>query len=352
MQMGVVTDKHKEGFQATTAPVTWATPPAGAVEGSPKYAFALDPRVNDSATAVNSLLASGQTVRRATAAVKTRTGELPAGAFLVDPSAAGPVTQLASRLGLKVAAVDAKPAKVAGLKAPRIGLYKAVGGNADEGWTRYILERFGFGYTSMLDAEIRKGDLRSKYDVIVLPDASYAAMRDGKKAGSYPEELTGGMTDAGVGNLKTFVEDGGTLVTLNDASELPIKGFKLPITDVTEGVSSSDYYVPGSILKTTTDNTDPLAYGLPEEISAFASSSPAFTVNGDGVRTVAKYPGSGLLKSGWLLGEGVIAGRANVLDAKVGKGDVAILGFKPQHRAQSHGTYKLLFNALYLSTTS
>jgi hypothetical protein len=352
MQMGVTVDKHQEAFQAATAPVTWANPPAGSVEAAPGYAFAFDPRVNDSATAVNSLLAAGQTVRRATTAVKTRTGELPAGAFLVDPSAAGPVTQQASRLGLKVAAVDAEPAKVAALKAPRVALYKAVGGNADEGWTRYIFERFGFGYSSLLDADIRKGDLRSKYDAIVLPDASYAAMRDGKKAGSYPEDLTGGMTAAGVDNLKKFVEDGGTLITLNQASELPIKAFNLPITDVTAGVSSDKYYVPGSILKTTVDNTDPLAYGLPSEISAFASASPAFTVDGDGVRTVAKYPGSDLLKSGWLLGENVIAGRADVLDAKLSKGDVVILGFKPQHRAQSHGTYKLLFNALYQSTTT
>jgi Zinc carboxypeptidase len=351
MQMGVTVDKHEEAFHAATAPVTWAKPPAGAVESAPKYAFALDPRVNDSATAVNALLAAGQTVRRATEAVKTRTGELPPGAFLVDRAAAGPVAQQAGRLGLKVAAVDSAPAKAASLKAPRVGLYKAVGGNADEGWTRYILERFGFGYTSLLDADIRKGDLHAKYDAIILPDAGYTSMRDGKKAGSYPEELTGGMTAAGVANLKKFVEDGGTLVTLNQAAQLPIKAFDLPIADVTEGVSSSTYYVPGSILKTKVDNTDPLAYGLPEDISAFASSSPAFTVSGEGVRTVAKYPDSGLLKSGWLLGEDLIAGRADVLDAKLGKGDVAILGFKPQHRAQSHGTYKLLFNALYVSVT-
>jgi hypothetical protein len=91
--------------------------------------------------------------------VETRTGELPAGAFLVDPSAAGPVTQWATRLGLKVAAVDAEPTKVARLTAPRVALYKAVGGNADEGWTRYILERFDFGYTSLLDAKVGKGDV-------------------------------------------------------------------------------------------------------------------------------------------------------------------------------------------------
>ncbi|GAA2104707.1 M14 family metallopeptidase [Actinomadura alba] len=351
MQMGVAVDKHSEAFQASTTPVTWAKPPAGAVEGGPKYAFALDPRVNDSTTAVNGLLAAGQSVQRATTAVKTRTGELPAGAYLVSPSAASKLTEPANRLGLKVSAVDAAPAKVATLKAPRIGLYKAVGGNADEGWTRYILERFGFGFGSLPDAEIRKGDLRSKYDVIVLPDASYATMRDGKRAGSYPEELTGGMTAAGVGNLKKFVEDGGTLVTLNDAAELPVKAFDLPVTDVTAGVASDKLFVPGSILRSTVDTTDPLAYGMSEEFSAFASSSPAFTVTGDGVRTVGKYPGSGLLKSGWLLGEDLIAGRANVLDAKVGEGDVAILGFKPQHRAQSHGTYRLLFNALYLGTT-
>jgi hypothetical protein len=357
LQMGVRVDKHDQALSVTSAPVRWADVPAGSVPADPRYGFAFDPRVNDSATAVNRLLAANETVYRATGPVKTRGGELPAGTFVVQngSATASRVTEAARQLGLSVAAVDQAPGAQRRLAAPKVALYKAAGGNADEGWTRYILERFDFGFTSLLDKEIRTNTaLRAAYDVIVLPDASYSAMLNGRAPGALPEEYTGGMTAAGVANLKKFVEQGGTLVTLNQAAQLPRQGFGVPITDVTAGLPSDKLYVPGSILRATIDPANPIGYGMAGEYSAFASGSPAFTVGADaaGVRAVGSYPASGLLRSGWLLGEGVIAGKANVLTAELGAGQVVILGFKPQHRAQAHGTYKLLFNALYLSSTS
>jgi hypothetical protein len=356
MQMGVTVDKFNQPLTINSQPVEWAQVPTGAVQSNPTYGFAFDPRVNDSATAINQLLTEGETVYRATATVKTRDGELPAGTFVVKTRAGadGRVAAAAQQLGLSVAAVDKAPAAQRRIAAPKVALYKAAGGNADEGWTRYILERFGFGYTSLLDKEIRTNtSLRTSYDVIVLPDASYSSMLNGRKPGTLPEEYTGGMTAAGVANLKKFVEQGGTLVTLNQASQLPIQAFGLPITDVTAGVPSDKLYLPGSILRSTVDPTSPVGYGMTPEYSAFASSSPAFAVadGAAGVTTVGAYPGSGLLKSGWLLGENVISGKANVLTAELGEGQVVVLGFKPQHRAQSHGTYKMLFNALYLGAT-
>ncbi|WP_147434568.1 M14 family metallopeptidase [Micromonospora musae] len=354
-QMGVTVDKLDEKVRASTVDVDWPTVPAGVVAGAPKHAYALDPRVNDSATAVNALLAAGDKVSRSDGEVKTRTGKLPAGTFLVTPGAGTDtrVTELATRLGLSIAAVDAKPKKVTKIAAPRVGLYDGYN-NYDEGWTRLILEQFGFGYEKLTNATVRAGDLRAKFDTIVLPDATYNSMRNGRAAGSLPAEYTGGMTDAGVANLKAFVEAGGTVVTLNRAAQLPIEAFDVPVRDVTQGVEETQYNIPGSVLNLNVDGSDPVGSGFGSNTAAFVADGPAFEVEegAKGVSVAATWPESNLLKSGFLLGEDVIGGKAAVVTAKVGDGQVVMIGFKPQHRAQSHGTYRLLFNAMYLGGQS
>ncbi|TDC40665.1 peptidase M14 [Micromonospora sp. 15K316] len=350
-QMGVTVDKLDQKVRARTVDVDWPTVPKGVVAGAPKHAYALDPRVNDSATAVNALLAAGDKVSRSDGEVKTRTGTLPAGTFLVTPGSGTDtrVTELATRLGLSIAAVDAKPKKATKLVAPRVGLYDGFN-NYDEGWTRLILEQFGFGYEKLTNATVRAGDLRAKFDTIVLPDATYNSMRNGRAAGSLPPEYTGGMTDAGVANLKAFVEAGGTVVTLNRAAQLPIQAFDVPVRDVTQGVEETEYNIPGSVLNLNVDGSDPVGSGFGSSTSAFVADGPAFEVEegAKGVSVAATWPESNLLKSGFLLGEDVIGGKAAVVTAKVGDGQVVMIGFKPQHRAQSHGTYRLLFNAMYL----
>ncbi|MFD0973185.1 M14 family metallopeptidase [Plantactinospora endophytica] len=350
-QMGVTVDKLDRNIRVSATEVGWPKVPTGVVAGAPKHAYALDPRVNDSATAVNALLAAGESVSRSTGEVTTRTGKLPAGTFLVKAGrdTGDRVTALATELGLSVAAVDAKPAGTKALAAPRIGLYDGFN-NYDEGWTRLILDQFRFGYAKLTNAQVRAGDLRARYDTIVLPDATYNSMRNGRAAGSLPDAYTGGMTDAGIANLKAFVEAGGTVVTLNRAAQLPIQAFGVPVKDVTAGVEETELNIPGSVLNLNVDNTDPVAAGFAPTASAFVADGPAFEVTegAKGVTVAASWPTDNLLKSGFLLGEDVIGGKGAVVTAKVGQGQVVMLGFKPQHRAQSHGTYKLLFNAMYL----
>jgi hypothetical protein len=143
------------------------------------------------------------------------------------------------------------------------------------------------------------------------------------------------------------VEAGGTLVAMDRAAELPIAAFGLPVRNVTAGVPPSEFYVPGSILRIHVDPAQPVAYGMPENAAAFFINSPAFEVRRqDSVQVVAEYPPSGVLLSGWLLGERVVAGRAAVVDVRLGQGHVILLGFRTEHRGQPHGTFKLLFNSL------
>lgn len=351
MQMGVTVDKVASRVSARTRPVTWASVPSGVVSGVSGAAWALDPRVNDSFAAVNALQKKGVSLSRANSAVTTDFGSLPAGAFLVPQSASNRALlgSLAAQLGLTVGSVVALPSSAEPVRAPRIALYQAWNSGAyDEGWTRYVFDTFGFSYTRLHDADIRAGGLADRFDAIVLPDASYNSMRNGNAAGSMPPEYTGGMTAAGVANLDAFVKAGGTLVAMDSATQLPVQGFGLPVRDVTSGVPDSQLYIPGSVLNVDVDSSQPLAYGMPEKGFAFFSDSPAFELSSGAGTTAAKYPSSELLASGWILGEPILAGRTAVADVPRGDGHVALLGFRTQHRAQAHGTYKLLFNALYL----
>jgi hypothetical protein len=179
-----------------------------------------------------------------------------------------------------------------------------------------------------------------------------------------PDEYVGGMTPQGVNHLYTFVQNGGTLVALDSATSLPLTTFGLPARNVTEGPRENEYFIPGTIVRLQVDPTHPVGYGMPPEVGAFFAHSAAFALGrprgrGEvepagrpqepaGVRTVATYAVKDLLMSGWLMGERVIAGRAAVVDASVGQGRVVLLGFRVQHRAQPHATFKLLFNSLLL----
>jgi hypothetical protein len=230
------------------------------------------------------------------------------------------------------------------LKRPRIGLYKSYMANIDEGWTRWLLEQFGFEYTSLVNRDFHGGALRGRFDVIVFAEQSASSILNGNRQGSMPEEFVGGLSDKGLEALKRFLAEGGTVVLLNSASEL---GGKLGVAakNVVGGLSSRDFYSPGSILNARLDSRYPLALGLPEEITIWSQGSPAWEVT---TGAVARYPQSQLLASGWLLGAKYLAGRAALIDMPVGKGRVVMFGMRPQYRAQSYQGFKLLFNSLVL----
>ncbi|MDQ3753990.1 MAG: M14 family metallopeptidase, partial [Acidobacteriota bacterium] len=128
----------------------------------------------------------------------------------------------------------------------RLALYKSHMPSMDEGWTRWILEQEGISYRSLQDGEVRAANLCAKYDTIIIPDHSPLAILEGYRPGSMPEELTGGLGEAGVKALREFVEAGGTLVCLNKASDFAIAQLKLPVRDITEGLKRTEFFVPGS----------------------------------------------------------------------------------------------------------
>ena len=249
-------------------------------------------------------------------------------------------------------------------------LYKSAVPSMDEGWTRWILDRQRkdcVNYSSIDDKEISETSFtRNGINRIVFPDQSAAQILNGYAKGSMPDEYVGGVGKEGVENLKKFVEAGGTLVFLNRSSLFAIEQFKLPIINVTAGLDRKSFYIPGSILRTQLDTEHPIAKGMPRESIAWFEQSPAFdiprdwTTSGDepgtvwqtikrsDVRVIASYPTDPkqILLSGWALGAEKIAGKAALVEIKVGKGKIILFGFRPQYRGQSLATFPLLFNAI------
>ncbi len=234
------------------------------------------------------------------------------------------------------------------LRKPRLGLYLSFVPSMDEGWTRWILEQFGWEYSRPSNARIRQGKLRDEFDVIVFPDQSAAQIQNGYRQGSMPAEYLGGLGPEGAAALKEFAEVGGSLVFLNDSSVYAIQQLGVPVRNGLSGVSSRDFYCPGSLLNVRSEAPSKLTLGLPREFAVWTESSPVFEPSAPGVRSVARYTDSSVLASGWLLGEKHIAGKVALVDVPIGQGHAILFGFRPQYRAQSYLTLKLLFNAFVM----
>ncbi len=238
----------------------------------------------------------------------------------------------------------------------RVAMYKNYQAAMDEGWTRWLFDQYKFEFKSLLQDEARAGNLAGKYDTIILPDQSVAALVNGLPsgtdgAGGYPAEFAGGLGEAGVKALREFVEAGGTLITFNNASNFAIERLGVPVKNVLKGVGPRDFYCPGSILRTELDASSNLTFGAEKESVAWFESSPAFEITDPAtVKAIAKYPeNANPLLSGWILGDKLIRGKAAMVEARLGKGRVILFGFRPQYRAQSLATLPLLFNSILTS---
>lgn len=254
-------------------------------------------------------------------------------------------------------------AKTYKLESPRVALYKSWVASMDEGWTRWLFEQFEFPFTNIHDADVKAGKLYERFDVLVIPAMSTNAVVNGHRKGTIPPQYVGGITKAGVSNIKKFVEDGGTLITLNSGCLFAIDKLGLPVNDSLKGIRPAGrreaprkeppkFACPGSMLRMEFDSRHPVAYGMPQESAAFFTGSPAFSISssfeGDKAPAIiAKYPKGSLLMSGYLMGEKYLHNKASAVEVPFGKGKVILLGFGVQSRAQPHGTFKLLFNSLY-----
>ena len=295
----------------------------------------------------NRLLASGTRV--------SITKPEPGGVPYVVAAARGDAWTKASE-GFEVAPLAAPPspnALTTSLKAPRIGIYQSYDPSMDEGWTRYILDQYNFAYTRLHNQEIQAGGLRKSFDAILLPDQRSASILNGLDFKTIVPEYRGGIGDKGWDALRQFVAEGGTLIALGEATSLLVDKMPLGVRDLKRAATRDQHYAPGTIVNLQVDTSHPVGLGAAPETWAFYINSPFFQLtegfSSQKVSVVARYPNTEVRASGWLRGEEMMYGRAAVVTVEMNPGKVVLFGIRPQHRAQTHATLPLLFNALYWS---
>ncbi len=348
LQMGVHADRVTEAFPLPERLVEDVPPAPGGVEGTGAV-FTLSPNLNMGVKAVNRLLKAGARVSWA--------GD---GTVVVQDAARDAVQKEGEALGVMFRAVDTPPAGLRAVRAPRIALYKSWLGNMDEGWTRWLLEQYEFGYTSVGNADIRTGDL-SRFDVLILAHENAERILNGHPAGTMPDEYVGGIGVDGAAKIRAFVENGGTLLAWDSAVDFAISTLALPLRNAVAGTRPTEFFIPGTLLRIDTKPDYPLAYGMEAKAIAMFNSSQVLTVvppaaegTQRGTRNVdvfVEYAREDFLASGWELGGSrYLAGRVAGARVPVGKGQAVVYGFRPGWRGQPHNTFKLLFNPLYAST--
>ncbi|HUE96289.1 MAG TPA: M14 family zinc carboxypeptidase [Longimicrobiaceae bacterium] len=239
------------------------------------------------------------------------------------------------------------PAAFAGPDPPRLAIYKGWRETMPAGWTRWVFDQHGLPYDTIHDADVRRGNLRDRYDVILLQDQSPAQLTGGWPAGEMPGEYTGGIGPEGAAALRAFVQAGGRLVAIESASDFAIDLFALPVRNRVDALPTAEFYIPGSILALEIDPSHPITAAADRHgIAWFWRTSRAFDVNDPTVRVLARYRTQEPRLSGWVLGEGYVAGQAALIEARVGSGSVVLFGFQPNYRGQSIATWPLLFDAL------
>jgi len=363
--MGVDLHEVKAPFEGSFEGLPSIRFPRGSVEGG-SSGWLLDCRHNDSFAAICRLLRKGVEVHRIEEPVKIGEATMGKGSFYI-PSGDGieeEVMRQSKRLHLSFTAAPTSELRSSPVRMLRIGVYQRYrGGNVDEGWTRWLLEQYRFRYSKLRDANLTRGRLSKKYDVIILPsDGKEMITGEGieeyyKKRykgaftpPKYPEKYETGIGEKGVEKLKEFVEDGGTLVCLAEASNFAIEALELPVRNVLDEVKPKEFFCPGSTLHVNVNRKSSLTTGVQDDLLVIFRNNPAFEVTpsplNEDMDVVLSYPDDHIMESGWLIGESHLSRKAALIDAKKGDGRAILFGFSPQFRAQSDATFKLLFNCL------
>ena len=295
--------------------------------------------------------------RGATAARQTRVGEVPAGSFWLSELTAVEARAMAQGFNVTLTGAPVAPPEdlVLPTRMPRVAVYRSWDAAMPEGWTRWVLDEYGFPWENVRDEDVRSGAL-DDFDVLVLPSQDADAIAEGHELGSMPEAYIGGLGATGAEAIGAFVEGGGWLVAYDESVDYALETFDLPFRNVVRGVDPDAFFIPGSIIRLDVDPTHPLTWGVASDaVTLFARSQVLEHAGGASTADVTApvcYAGSDPLVSGWTLGaEEYLAGRTAAAQIGVGEGQVVLFAFSPHFRGQPRNTFKLLFNALVASST-
>jgi hypothetical protein len=384
--MGIRFDRILDGFEGPFEKVAdlITTPPGKVAQAPGGGGFILSHQVNDSFVAVNRLLKANEEVYWMKSAFSANGRRYPAGTMFIPatPSTLRIVQTLATDKGLTFDAAPSRPSGEAmKLKPVRIGLWDQYGGSMPSGWVRWLMEQYEFPFERVFPAALDAGNLNGKYDVLIFVDGAIPIRDNAGRAGrgegfgggqpeaqSIPAEFRehlGRVTVAKtVPELKKFIENGGTVLTIGTSTAL---GYHvgLPIKDAlverVQGFAErplpvEKFYIPGTILEARVDDTNPLAYGMDAKTMIFFDHSPAFRLEPaaalSGIKPVAWIDSPASLRSGWAWGQQYLDQAVEVIDAPVGKGHLVLFGPEITWRAQPHATFKFLFNGIYYGSAT
>jgi len=369
-QMGVEFDRITENIPGSFVklPLGEVQPLKGKVDiGKQKGGYLINGANNHAFALVNTLLSKNNKVFRATEEVEG----FAKGSFFVPITSASTevIKQMASNYGADVKSIDKKPLQLSSVQPARIALWDTYGGSMPSGWMRWIFEQFNFNYTVIYAQDIDKGDLKNKYDVILfvegaMPSLNAEARRPaGPKTEDTPDEFKktiGNLTtETSIPALKKFMEDGGTVLTIGNSSNLAYQ-LKLPVTNALaetfngkeRNLPNEKFYIPGSLMQITLNTSHPAAWGMKNNADVYFDESPVFNItpaaqsNGT-IQPIAWFASDKTLRSGWAWGQSYLKDGVAAFSAALGKGKLIACGPEITFRAQTHGTFKLVFNQLY-----
>jgi hypothetical protein len=378
MQMGIQYDRILDGFECPCEKITgMAVPPAGTIAGTGSRGFLLSHDANDAFVAVNRALKAGASVHWLKAPMTVGGKTYAPGSFYIEAAgqARTVAEQAAKGLGLSFdATADAPSTGAVKLSTQRVGLWDQYGGSMPSGHTRWLLEQFEFPFNVIFPPELDAGNLRQKYDVIVfvsgaIPSANPGGGGFGGRGGGgggpanipaeFQNQLGSVTADKTVPQLKKFMEEGGTVITIGSSTNLA-GHLGLPVADymvermpngTERPLPQEKFYVPGSIMRVAVDNSQTVTAGLPKYVDVFFDDSPVFRLEPDaaakGVRPLAWFDTASPLRSGWAWGQNYLQGGTAMVQADVGTGKLFLFGPEILFRGQPHGTFKLLFNGIF-----
>lgn len=333
-----------------------------------KYAI-LSSSNNQSYQIVFELLGKGIAVERTLEDVNINGGAIPAGSFVIENS--NKTKEILSKAIFPTHGIESTSnLKLSAVKLPRIALIDPPIQSTDAGWTRFVLDSYGVKYSILTPAEVENLDVKTKFDVIILPNTSTSILKEGKQKrnnllipSDYPPEYTKGMGSKGVENILKFINDGGIAISWEASTELfegtlsinqpnSKEEFVLPFRNAGDAIEKAGLKCPGSLIRIKLNNESPITWGLGNEIGIFYRGKPAFSTqipNLDMDRRIIGYFGDdNLLISGYLKGAEFLAKKSAIVWMQKGKGQIIIMAFSPTFRASVPATYKLLFNSLLL----
>ncbi|MBT8396284.1 MAG: peptidase, partial [Gemmatimonadetes bacterium] len=337
--------------------------------------YLLSHEVNNAFTAVYALASHGTDVYWLTSPFSADGVTYPEGTFWIPDGsqARGRIAALGGELGVHFIGASVAPEGTAlELRKPRIGLWDRYGGSMPSGWVRFILDEFHMEFDLVFPQELDAGNLSEKYDVLIFPDGAIPSPRPaapgryGRGGGSvdpetipeeYRDRLGSVTAETTIPQLREFLEDGGTVITLEGSTALGYH-LGLPIRDYltdAEGtpLRSEEFFVPGSLLEVEVESGSLVTHGLQEPLIVNFARSPVFRLEAEaeGVRPLAVYDSATPLRSGWAWGQEKLEGGIAMLEADVGEGTLFLFGPQVTYRGQTHATFPLVFNGILLSNS-